>query len=499
MQTVAAQWVMTSLTSSALLLTGISAAGSLPILLLAIPAGTLGDLVDRRRLIFAAQALMLAAAVVLAVLSWAGALTPDVLLVLLFVIGIGGALSAPTWQTLQPELVPAEDRPQAIALGSVNQNLARAVGPAIGGVLLAATSAALVFLANAISFLAVLGAVAVTAIPKIELTLPREHAVAAARAGGRYVLNSPALLALIARAIAFIFPAGAIWALLPLVARHRLGLGSAGYGLLLGCVGVGALAAATFGPSLRQRLAPRAVYGLACLILAGAALALSQTHAIVVAVVALTAAGGAWIVGLGLLGAAYQGELPRWVKARGVSYYLVAFQGANAIGALVLGGVAQADSVATALIVVGVLLLVASVATWRLALPAGTAPSVLSEQPLPLPDIDGSVEEGPVVIAVAYPLAPGNADAFLAQTAELRRSRRRTGAIHWHLHRDLADPDLFEETFVVGSWEEHERQHQRLAGHERAVLDTIDTLLAEGHSRVARHLLGVRPPREPQR
>ncbi len=346
---------------------------------------------------------------------------------------------------------------------------------------------------------AVLGAVAVTAIPKIELTLPREHAVAAARAGGRYVLNSPALLALIARAIAFIFPAGAIWALLPLVARHRLGLGSAGYGLLLGCVGVGALAAATFGPSLRQRLAPRAVYGLACLILAGAALALSQTHAIVVAVVALTAAGGAWIVGLGLLGAAYQGELPRWVKARGVSYYLVAFQGANAIGALVLGGVAQADSVATALIVVGVLLLVASVATWRLALPAGTAPSVLSEQPLPLPDIDGSVEEGPVVIAVAYPLAPGNADAFLAQTAELRRSRRRTGAIHWHLHRDLADPDLFEETFVVGSWEEHERQHQRLAGHERAVLDTIDTLLAEGHSRVARHLLGVRPPREPQR
>jgi MFS family permease len=157
MQTVAAQWVMTSLTSSALLLTGISAAGSLPILLLAIPAGTLGDLVDRRRLIFAAQALMLAAAVVLAVLSWAGALTPGLLLVLLFVIGIGGALSAPTWQTLQPELVPGEDRPQAIALGSVNQNLARAVGPAIGGVLLAATSAALVFLANAISFLAVLG------------------------------------------------------------------------------------------------------------------------------------------------------------------------------------------------------------------------------------------------------------------------------------------------------------------------------------------------------
>jgi MFS family permease len=162
-----------------------------------------------------------------------------------------------------PSSSPPRTGPQAIALGSVNQNLARAVGPAIGGVLLAATSAALVFLANAVSFLAVLGAVAVTAIPKLELTLPREHAVAAVRAGALRA-QQPALLALMTRAVAFIFPAGAIWALLPLVARHQLGLGSAGYGLLLGCVGVGAVAASTFGPSLstasrrRRSMASRA-------------------------------------------------------------------------------------------------------------------------------------------------------------------------------------------------------------------------------------------------
>jgi MFS family permease len=241
MQTVGAQWVMVSLTKSALLLSAIQAAGSIPVLLLAVPAGTLGDLVDRKRLIIASQTLMLVAAAVLALLSAVGDLTPAVLLLLLFAIGVGGAASAPTWQTPQPELVPVADRQQAIALGSVNQNLARAIGPAIGGLLLAATSAAIVFLANAASFLIVLAAIATTVIPKRELTLPREHAFAAVRAGGRFVASTPTLLSLIARAIGFIFPAGAIWALLPLVARDRLHLGSGGYGLLLGCVGIGQL------------------------------------------------------------------------------------------------------------------------------------------------------------------------------------------------------------------------------------------------------------------
>jgi len=205
MQTVAAQWVMISLTSSPLLLSSVSAAGSIPVLLLGIPAGVLGDLVDRRGLIIVAQLTMLLGAGALAALAAAGSLTAALLIGLLFVIGVGGALGAPTWQTLQPELVPAEDRQQAIALGSVNQNLARAVGPAIGGLLLAATSAAMVFLANAVSFVAVLGAVIVTPVPRRTSTLPREHAITAARAGGRFVQNSPVLLALIVRSIAFVF------------------------------------------------------------------------------------------------------------------------------------------------------------------------------------------------------------------------------------------------------------------------------------------------------
>jgi MFS family permease len=495
MQTVAAQWVMISLTRSALLLSAISAAGSIPVLLLAVPAGALGDLVDRRRLILASQILMLVAAAVLAFLSVASALTPASLLALLFIIGVGNAAGAPTWQTLQPELVPQDSRTQAIALGSVNQNLARAVGPALGGALLAATSAALVFGVNAVSFVAVVAAVALTAVPKRKLELPREHAFAAVRAGGRYVINSPTLLGLIARAILFIFPAGAVWALLPLVARHRLGLGSAGYGLLLGSVGVGALGAATVGPALRQRLTPRVLYALACLLIAGAGLVLAVTHAVAIAVIALIVAGAAWITALGLLGAAYQGQLPPWVKARALSYYLIAFQGAAGIGALALGGVAQGSNVATALEVLAAMLVVAVPVTWRLSFPAGPATAPMTEVPIALPEVT-SVENGPVAVTVTYHLAPGKADAFLELARDLRRTRRRTGASHWHLHRDIEDTNRFDELFIVGSWAEHERQHARLQGQDRATLDAIDALLAPGKPRSARHEISIRPPRK---
>jgi MFS family permease len=493
MQTVAAQWVMTSLTSSALLLSAIQAAGSIPVLLLAVPAGALGDLVDRKRLIFAGQFLMLAAAAVLALLSAIGALTPWVLIALLFVIGVGGALGAPTWQTLQPELVPGEVRSQAIALGSVNQNLARAVGPAIGGLLLAATSAALLFGVNAGSFVAVLGAVMITRIPVREQTLPREHVFAAVRAGGRFVLNSPLLLAVIARAIGFVFFAGAIWAILPLVARQRLGLGSAGYGLLLGCVGVGALIAANFGPALKQRLSPGGIYALACALTAAPAALLAITHSVALTAIVLVAAGAAWITGLGTLSNAYQGQLPAWSKARAFAYYLVAFQGAMGIGSLVIGAVAQATNVRTALLVVAGGLLVCLVATSRLPLPAHTGGDEHLADPLPLPETPDTSGHGPLAVTVEYAIQPAQVDAFLALTGDLRRLRRRTGAVHWHLHRDVSDRSLFSELFIVGSWEEHEQQHARVERADQQLLTQIDHLLQPGKPRVAHHAIGVRP------
>jgi MFS family permease len=452
MQTVAAQWVMISLTKSALLIGAIQAASSLPSLILAIPAGALGDLVDRRKLILATQVLMLVAAAVLAVLAATGGLSPAVLLLLLFVIGCGVAGSAPTWQTLQPELVPDQDRAAAIALGTVNQNLARAVGPALGGALLAATSAAVVFGVNAASFVAVVVAVAVTRIPVRRQTLPREHAIEAMRAGGRFVANSPVLLGLIARCVGFIFPAGAIWALLPIVASGRLHLHSAGYGLLLGCVGIGALIAATYGPAVRRRLSPRGVYAASSGTVAAGAVVLAVSYAVALDAIILVAAGAAWITAIGQLGAAYQSSMPPWVKARGIAFYQVAFQGSNALGALGFGALASGQGLRVSFYAMAGLLVVAVLVTWPLTLPAADPHTVAPVDAWPLPDVAGNAEQvGPVLVTVEWPVRLDAEQDFLAAARDLRQLRRRTGAVGWRLYWSTGqDPPVLVETFTLG-------------------------------------------------
>jgi MFS family permease len=492
MQTVAAQWVMISLTRSALLIGAIQAAASIPALILAIPAGTLGDLFDRRKLILATQILMLVAATVLAVLGATGGLTPAVLLVLLFVIGCGVTGSAPTWQTLQPELVPEQDRAAAIALGTVNQNLARAVGPALGGALLAATSAALVFGVNAASFIAVVAAVMITRIPVRTSTLPREHAIEAMRAGGRFVANSPVLLSLIARAFAFILPAGATWALLPIVAHGRLHLGSGGYGLLLGCVGVGALIAATYGPAIRRLLSPRAIYAASAAIMAAGAAVLAVSDSVALDAFVLVAAGAAWITAIGLLGAAYQSSMPPWVKARGIAFYQVAFQGSNAIGALGFGALASATDVRTAFYAMAGLLVLALL-TWPLPLPAPDPRNVAPVDAWPLPDVAGNPDQvGPVLVIVEWPVRPEAEPEFMASARDLRRLRRRTGAVTWRLYRSTVhDPPVLVETFSLGTWAEHERQHARIYPGDEEVLDRLDLLLEPSSARQVSHLTAV--------
>src|ERR1700723_2032739 len=248
MQTIGAQELMLTLTTSATLVALIQTAAGLPVVLLAVPAGAIGDLVDLRRLLIASQSFMLLAALALAGLALAGLVTPWVLLALIFAVGVGQTLTSPTWQTLQPELVAPEDRRQAISLGAVNQNLARAVGPALGGVILAATSAGTVFLVNAFTFLAVIAVLLWWHSTRSVQALPREHVGEAVRAGGRYVMASPVLRVILLRAALLIFFASAIWALLPLVALSQLHLGSGGYGLLLGSVGIGAISGAVLLP-----------------------------------------------------------------------------------------------------------------------------------------------------------------------------------------------------------------------------------------------------------
>jgi len=489
MQTVAAQWLMTSLTSSALLVGAIQAT-NLPVLLLAIPAGVLGDLLDRKRLILAGQSVMLLSAAALGALDLAGLVTPALLLILLSGIGVGQGLTGPIAQTLQPELVPPPERPQAIALGSVNQNLARAIGPAIGGLLLAATSAALVFFVNSFSFVAVLIVVALVAVPRRVSALPREHLGSATRAGGRFVRNSPALLAIMARGAAFGFFASGVWALLPLVARRTLGLGSGGYGLLLGCVGIGALVGATFSPAIRRALAPRQLMAACTGAVIVAALVLSVSRVAVLDGAGLAISGTGWILALGLLGASFQSALPSWVKARGMAYYTVAFQGATGIGALALGLVAQSTSLDTGLIVLAAGLLAGGLLTFRLSLPRPGEIDVTPAESMPLTDLPDGASR-PVLVTVTYDIPAGSEAAFLARTDRLRHFRQRTGGVQWRLYTDEQVPGRYLETFLVGSWLEHERQHARQTRNDAALLAEINELLAPGTQRVGHHYLAA--------
>lgn len=497
MQVVGAQWLMLSLTTSTTALALVQTASSLPVLLFAIPAGAVGDLVDRRRFLVLAQLWMLAAAALLGALSLGGLVTPALLLALLFAVGTGAAWTLPTWQTLQPELVTPEQRPQAIALGSVNQNLARAIGPAIGGVLLAATSAGTVFLANAATFLAVVVAVwmwrpaARAARGGAHTSAAPEHVRGAVRAGARYVANSPALRVILLRAGLFVFFASSIWALLPVVARVSLGMGSGGYGVLLGCVGIGAVAGASLLPRLRAGHAPDVLLIGASLVVAALALVMAFVHTAVVVGIALAIGGAAWILALSTLNAAYQSTLPGWVKARGMGFYLVVFQGGNAIGAAVLGVLAEATSVKATLAIAAGGLVVGPVFALRFRfrrippeelVPAAIwPPPSVAEEPAPA---------GPVMVSITYTLrADADHEAFVRALRGFRYARRRTGAVSWRMWADAADPDRYVEQFVVGSWDEHERQHDRVSVRDQQRLQAIWDLTDPDSPPVVTHWL----------
>jgi MFS family permease len=497
MQTVGAQWLMLSLTPATSYLAFIQTAASLPVLLFAIPAGATGDLVDRRRLLLGTTLFMAATTTALALLTIAGLVTPWALLAALFLVGVGQAWTSPTWVTLQPELVPAAERPQAIALGSVNMNLARAIGPALGGVLVAVTEPSVVFLVNAATFLAVIAVVWRWRDPRkgAASELPAEHLGEAMRASGRYVANSPALRTVLVRAAAYIFFASAIWALLPAVARTNLGLGSGAYGLLLACVGIGAVAGALLLPRLRGHLSGDLTLLIGSFATALTALAMATAHSVVPVAALLVVGGFGWIISLATFNTAFQTMLPGWAKARGMAVYLVVFQGGNAIGSAVFGILAAGGLDRTVGIAAAGLALGPALALWR-RMPVIEAAELAPASGWPPPPPVLAADEppaGPVMVNLEYRAAAGQAAQLMQALGQLRRARRRTGAVQWRAWQDAADPDLVLEQFVVGSWEEHERQHARLSERDKARLALVESFAEDGAAPTVRHWVAATP------
>jgi predicted MFS family arabinose efflux permease len=494
MQVVGAQWLMLSLTRSTTLIALISTAAAVPVLLFSIPAGVISDLVDRKRYLLLAQTSMLIAAAALGVLALAELVTPWLLLALVFALGTGQAFTSPTWQTLQPELVPPRERQQAISLGAVNMNLARAVGPAIGGVLIVATSVGAVFMINAATFIVVIVVIARWQETRATGVLPREHVGEATRAGARYVAASPALRAVLVRTAVFAVFASAIWALLPVIANSQLHVGSGGYGLLLGCVGLGAVSGGVLLPRLREMLTPAALVASGSFGLAGVTLVLAYATTFALDAIALVIAGIAWILVLSVLNSAYQLLLPGWVKARGMAFYLIAFQGGMALGSAALGVAAQQLGLSTALLVAAVGLALGPLAGARYPFRKISPDDLVPAGDWPQPDVAPDESRGgPIMVSVEYWPRPGLEDDLILALEDARLSRRRTGASSWRVWRDAEQSGRILEQFVVASWTEHLRQHERVTKRDQERLNRIRAMTDPNRPTTVSHWLTPRP------
>jgi MFS family permease len=460
MQTVGAQWLVVHKAHAAILVALVQTAYTLPAVLFALVAGVLADIFDRARLLVAVLAGMTVTGAALTALTAAHRMPAALLLMFTFVLGTGTILVAPAYQSLVPDLVPRDEVPAAAALGSISINLARAIGPAIAGVLVAEIGVAAVFALNTVALL--LYAIVVAAHPRLGgPARSSERFLPGLRAGGRYVRNSPVVRRILLRAALFLVPGSSLWALLPLVATTRLALGAGGYGVLLAALGVGAVGGAFVLPQVRARLSANAMVLAASLIYAAALVVTVLSRSLALTIVVLLPAGVAWIAFLANVNAALQLFLPRWVRARGLAVYQMVLFGGQAAGAVIWGAVAGAAGLVPAFLISAVVMAAgaATIRFWPFQQIANMDRSLV-RWPEPHLLIDAGPSDGPVLVRTTYTITAEKQERFLQAMAPLRRSRLRTGATDWALYQDGQNPRSFVELFTVASWEEHLRQHR---------------------------------------
>ncbi len=492
MHDVGAGWLMTSLSPNPLMVALVQAATTLPMFLLALPGGALADIVDRRRLLIGAQLFSLAGAGLMALATVAGLTGPVLLLGLTCAIAVGAALSAPAFQAIVPELVPAPALQQAVALNSLGVNIARAIGPALGGVIIALWGPAAVFALNAVSVVGIVIVLARWRRATTESSLPAEHFIGALRAGVRYALQAPELQVVLIRSAGFFVFASALWALLPIIARQSLQVGPAGYGGLLTLMGLGAIAGAVLMPRLRGKVSANHFTVAASLLLGVAMVGLALAPGFITAGAGLALAGLAWIAMMSSLNGAAQAASPAWVKARALAIYLLVFQGAMTVGATLWGALAGQIGLAGALMVAAALLAVISVGlAWRYPLGASAKLDLTPSSHWPAPVVEGAVahDRGPVLITIEYHIDPARMSEFTHAMQPMRRMRRRDGAMSWGLYEDAAQPGVIVESFVVESWLEHLRQHERVTKADREVQRAAQSFHISALPPVVRHLI----------
>lgn len=477
-QAVGAAWMMGSLTTSHSMVALVQSSNTLPIMVFSLISGALADNFDRRRIMLTAQVFMFAVSVALAAVAWQGGLTPWLLLSFTFLIGCGGALFNPSWQASIGDIVPREQVPGAVGLNSMGFNLARSVGPAIGGAIVALAGAAAAFAVNAASYVAFI--IGIARLPGVErdLTLPREGVAAAVGAGFRYMVMSPALIRVMARAALFGAGASSVMALLPVYTRDTMAGSALTYGIFLGCFGLGAIGGVLMNTRLRATFRNERVVeiGFAGFALATAVLALLPVAWAVVP--ALLLAGACWVMALSLFNTTVQLSTPRWVLGRALAFYQMAVFGGMSAGAWGWGWLSDTASTATALLLAAGLLVAGGFAGWVLRV---SEFGELDLSPLGLmaaaePRIDLRARSGPIFVMVDYEIAQDDVPEFLALMQERRRIRIRDGARRWALLRDLERPELWSEKFYVPTWVDYARHLARRTRADDAVSRAIRAL-----------------------
>jgi MFS family permease len=489
MQNVGAAWLMVSLGAGPIYVALTQTAASLPYFLLALPAGSAGDIVDRRKLVLFTESWMMGVALILAILTIAGVMSPWILLLLTFALSAGDAFETPAWRAILPELVPREDLAAASALNGIEFNLARAVGPALAGAIISAAGVATAFIANFVSFFGVILVVGKWKRPVRKRSAPAESFSGATVAAIRYVRNSPAILTVLLRTGVAMFFSSALFALLPTVSRS-VNQSATGYGLLLGSFGAGAIIGALVMQSARDKWTTEPIVSTGVVTLGLVILAMSRLHRLSTLAPVMLVGGAAWVIFISLINALVQNLAPDWVRARVLAIFILVYQGSYSLGTAVWGAVAQRSGVGTALIYAGVGTIATAAIALFAKLPNSTAdlsPWNHWRMPVVIEEVGADGEKGPVLVTIECAVIPKRTADFVDAMHEYGRIRRRDGAYRWAFSHDIEVADRYLEIFWVRSWAEHLRQHERQTQADRELELRIHSCLS-GEPKV-RHLI----------
>ncbi|PDT70904.1 MFS transporter [Bradyrhizobium sp. C9] len=470
-QGVGAAWAMTQMTAEADKVALVQTALMLPVMLIAMPAGAIADMHDRRIVALVSLAIALSGATTLTVLAWLNLVTPNILLALCFVVGSGMALFGPAWQSSVSEQVPSETLPAAVALNGISYNIARSFGPAIGGIVVASAGAVAAFAANAVLYLPLLVVLFLWNRVSEPSRLPRERLNRAIVSGVRYITNSPSIRIVLTRTMVTGIIGGSVSALMPLVARDLLHGGAQTYGIMLGAFGMGAVIGALNISEIRSRLSGEAAIRVCALTMGAAIAAVAVSRQPVITAAALVVAGAVWMLAIALFNIGVQLSAPRWVAGRSLAAFQASIAGGIAIGSWCWGRITDLGGVEMALLISAGLMLLSPVLGIWLRMPPIGARNEDATDTLADPEVRLQLtgRSGPLVVEIEYRVAQDNARAFHNVMQDVQLSRQRNGAYGWSIARDIADPELWTERYHCPTWLDFLRQRNRATQIERAL------------------------------